>query len=80
MQRSSSNHLDYFAPIYNAGEALSPDLTVGTTTRQQFVPPSEEEISSNKLKPRSERITYAVSLAVTYDGEDCSTAYQVPQT
>ena len=63
--KSKLHHLDDFTTVNQTSKALRPYLPRLVLTREQLVPPAEQEIASNELKPWRKQVAYIIASATT---------------
>ena len=61
--KSKLHHLDDFTSVDQTSKALRPYLPRLVLTREQFVPPAEQEITSDELEPWRKQIPCVIASA-----------------
>ena len=63
--KSKLHHLDNFTTVNQPSKALRPYFSRLVLTREQLVPPTEQEIASDELEPWRKQIAYIIASATT---------------
>lgn len=50
------SHFDDLGPVYNVRQTLSSNTPLTILSPVKFIPPAKEEVASDQLEPRCERI------------------------